>query len=49
MYSLKTDPSERNNIAAQHPDIVKKAEELIKEAYVANKDWPLLKAELEEK
>ena len=47
LYNLKADPSEKNNVAAQHPDIVKKAEEIIKEAYVFNKDWPLLKAEVE--
>jgi len=45
LYNLKTDPFEKNNIAAKHPDIVKKIEALMKEAYVPNPDWPLLVGE----
>jgi arylsulfatase A-like enzyme len=45
LYDLNTDPGEKNNVAALHPDIVKRIEEIMKEARVANKDWPLLKNE----
>lgn len=30
LYNLKTDPAESNNVAKQHPDIVKKAADLMK-------------------
>ena len=46
LFNLKTDPSEKNNVAAQYPSIVKRAEQLFKEAYVPNKDWPLLQSEI---
>lgn len=46
LYNLSIDPSEKNNVAAKYPAIVKKMEKLIKEAHVYNKDWPLLKAEI---
>jgi arylsulfatase A len=42
LYNLNADPGEKNNVAAQHPDIVKKIEAMMKEAHVANIDWPLL-------
>lgn len=45
LYDLSTDPSEKNNVAAKFPDVVQKMEQLIKEAHVYNKDWPLLKPE----
>ena len=41
LYDLATDPTEKNNVAAQHPDIVKQLEQKLQEAYVPNKDWPL--------
>ena len=47
LYNLKTDSSEKHNVALQHPDIIKQSEKIIKEAYVPNKDWPLLKVEIE--
>ncbi len=46
LYDLSVDPSEKNNVAAKYPAIVKKMEQLIKEAHVYNKDWPLLKSEI---
>jgi hypothetical protein len=42
LYNLETDPQEKNNLASQLPDIVKQMELMMKEAHVANKDWPLL-------
>jgi len=46
LYDLKTDPRERNNIALKHPEVVKQMEAIMKEAYVPNKDWPLMANEL---
>jgi arylsulfatase A-like enzyme len=46
LYDLKTDPQEKNNIASQHPDVVKQIEAFMKEAYVPNKDWPLMVSEI---
>jgi len=45
LYNLKTDPQEKTNVAAQHPGVVKQIEALLKEAYVPNKDWPLMPSE----
>lgn len=45
LYDLATDPKETVNVAAQHPDVVKKIERYMKEAYVPNKDWPLFPSE----
>lgn len=42
LYDLATDPTERTNVAARHPDVVKRIEVILKTAYVPNKDWPLL-------
>jgi arylsulfatase A len=46
LYDLKTDPAEKYNIASKHPDIVKKIEVIMKEAYVPNVDWPLMVSEI---
>ena len=46
LYDLEKDPYEKNNIAAQHPDIVSKIAILIQREHVENKDWPLLKSEI---
>ncbi|MEO5564595.1 MAG: arylsulfatase [Chitinophagaceae bacterium] len=46
LYDLSKDPGERNNIAKAYPAIVKKIEEMMKEAHGPNKDWPLLFKEL---
>jgi Arylsulfatase A and related enzymes len=42
LYDLKNDPGEKNNIADKNPAIVKQMEEIMKQAYVPNKNWPLL-------
>ena len=46
LYDLKNDPGEKNNVAAQHPEIVKHLESIFRSAHVPNSDWPLLAAEL---
>jgi arylsulfatase A-like enzyme len=48
LYDLSTDLSEKNNVAAQHPDIVKRMEQMIRESHVSNTDWPLLPGELKQ-
>ena len=45
LYNLSTDPSETKNVAADHPEVVKKIEEFMTEAHVRNPDWPLLPGE----
>ncbi len=40
LYDLKTDPSEKNNIATKHPDVVDRMEKIMKEAHTENKDFP---------
>jgi len=45
LYDLDIDPSEKNNVAAKFPDIVKKMEGFIQQAHTPNKDWPLLPGE----
>jgi len=46
LYDLTTDPEEKNNVATQYPDIVKRMESIMKRAHVANSDWPLLASEI---
>jgi len=46
LYDLKNDPGEKNNVAAQHPDVVKQIESIMRAAHVANRDWPLLASEM---
>jgi len=41
LYDLSQDVVEKNNVAAQHPDIVKKMRSLMREAHVTDKNWPL--------
>lgn len=48
LYNLDTDPSEQNNIAAKHPEIVTRLSAMIKQAHKPNKDWPLLPDERKE-
>jgi hypothetical protein len=45
LYNLFTDPSEKNNVAAKYPTVVKKIEQILKQEHVYNKEWPLLKSE----
>lgn len=40
LYDLSTDPSESDNIAAAHPDIVRRMEKYMKEAHVENELFP---------
>ncbi len=46
LYDINTDPQEKNNIAAQHPDVTKQLEKIFQKAHVPNKDWKLLKTEM---
>jgi arylsulfatase A len=46
LYDLEKDPQETNNVAAQKPGIVQQMQRIIKEAYVPNKDWPLMLSEI---
>jgi len=41
LYNLKTDPGEQRDVADQHPDVVKKIEELLKTARTDSPRWPI--------
>ena len=41
LYDLSKDPGEQENVAAQHPDIVRHIRAIMTEAHRSNKDWPL--------
>ncbi len=41
LYDLDKDLGEENNIASQHPDVVKQLEGYMKEALVPSKDYPI--------
>ncbi len=45
LYDLSIDKAEKNNLAAQHPDIVQQMEAIMLQAHVPDKNWPLLRAE----
>lgn len=45
LYDLKTDPSEKNNVAAKYPVIASQMDAMIKQAHVRSKEWPLLPGE----
>lgn len=45
LYDLEKDRQEQQNVAAKHPDIVRRLEDYMREAHQNNKDWPLLKEE----
>ena len=45
LYNIDNDPGEKNNIAASHPDIVKKIATIMEEAHKPDKNWPLLAGE----
>jgi len=45
LYDLSQDVSEKHNVAAQHPDIVKKMLSLMQEAHAPDKNWPLFASE----
>lgn len=42
LYDLKTDPGEKNDIAKEHPDLVAKAEAMMKKARVDDPNWPMV-------
>ena len=42
LYDLKADAGEKTNLATQNPDLVAKAEALLKSARVDDPDWPLV-------
>ncbi len=42
LYDLKTDAAEANNLAASNPDLVAKAEALMKSSRTEHPDWPLV-------
>ncbi|HEY4148313.1 MAG TPA: arylsulfatase [Chitinophagaceae bacterium] len=46
LYDLAQDPREEHNIAAQHPDMVKQIDRMIRESHVSDKNWPLLLSEI---
>jgi arylsulfatase A len=46
LYDLSLDPQEKNNIALKYPEVVRQIEEIMKNEYVPNKDWPLMKSGL---
>jgi arylsulfatase A len=41
LYELNRDAGESNDLAKQHPDIVAKAERLMKEAHIDDPNWPM--------
>jgi len=45
LYDLEADPAETNNIAEDNSDIVSKIKDIMKQAHVADKNWPLFSSE----
>ncbi len=41
LYDLKTDPGEKHNVAAEHPDEIAKIETYLKTARTESKQWPI--------
>lgn len=41
IYDLKTDAGEKNNLAAQKPELVARAESLMKSAHTEDPNWPM--------
>ncbi|HWK07529.1 MAG TPA: arylsulfatase [Puia sp.] len=48
LYDLSKDPSEKNNLAAGHPDIVKKIAGFMRQSHRPDKNWPLLVDEVKQ-
>ncbi|HSH16514.1 MAG TPA: arylsulfatase, partial [Verrucomicrobiae bacterium] len=46
LYNLKSDPAEETNVAAEHPTIVAKLEEIMKVEHTEPKEWPTDPAKL---
>lgn len=45
LYDLKTDLSEKTNVASEHPDVVAKIESYLKSARTESAEWPIKKPE----
>ena len=45
LYDLKSDLGEKNNVAAQNPDVVARIETYLKTARTESKEWPIKKPE----
>jgi len=45
LYDLINDIEEKNNVAAQHPDVIKGFTTLMRSAHTPDKNWPLLPGE----
>ncbi len=41
LYDLSTDIAETRDVAAEHPDVVRRIEEILATAHGDNADWPL--------
>lgn len=41
IHNLETDPAEASDLAASHPEIVKRAEEIFAQAHHPHPDWPM--------
>jgi arylsulfatase A-like enzyme len=44
LYDLDTDSAEANNLANQYPEVVAKAEALMKQAHRDDSNWPVRSA-----
>jgi arylsulfatase A-like enzyme len=42
LYDLELDPFEKNNMAAEHPEIIKQAEDCMKQAHRESEVFPFL-------
>ncbi|HPQ15993.1 MAG TPA: hypothetical protein PLP04_12235, partial [Bryobacteraceae bacterium] len=45
LYDLESDPGERNNVAARHPDVVRRITEIMASARTESYEWPILTPE----
>lgn len=45
LYDLKNDPAEEKNIAANHPEVVKKIATFMQQAHTPDANWPVLVGE----
>ena len=41
LYNLTADPGEKNDLAANKPDLVEKAASLLKSEHTPDENWPL--------
>lgn len=49
LYDLKSDPAEKNNVAAQHPAVVARIEEIMNTERTESEDWPTDPAKLKDR